>query len=311
MGAICNLNSIKNIYCNGAKIKTVLINNKVVYQSDAIDKTYNYFVFHVGSEEVVSLSKNRRGDNSKWNGLTDWGDGTIDNKLSHEYKDSGIYTVKTKWMVSSYTALIGCDNVNINITNVASLFMGCESLRYVDMSSFKTDNITDMSYMFCGCLSLEKLNMEGWDTSRVISMKYMFGECEKLDPQVSHFNVSSVTDMSWMFIACDNIDGGQFKDWDVSNVTDMRYMFNGVHFTNCLDLSGWDVSSVAYFGGMFQSCCFCKGLDISYWNVKNDANTDCMFVWSHCESCTMTRPHNIEDHVKHIGVSSDDWELLY
>jgi surface protein len=171
--------------------------------------------------------------------------------------------------------------------------------------------------MFCGCTALENLNMRGLDTSNVASMEYMFGDCEKLkNLQIFHFNTSNVTNMRYMFIGCGGIDGSNFKNWDVSNVTDMYYMFNGAQIVkNCLDLSGWDVSNVDTFTSMFQSCYASEGIDVSYWNIKDDAITSTMFVWVYCKDCEIFNSsiHEGEDreyHVKHVGVSDDDWKRM-
>ena len=327
MGASINLKNIKKIYCNGVEISTVYSDYDVVYQngkSNVVDRNYNYFTFNTskigveyGAPITITLSDDRAGDTTEWDGKTYWGDGTADYELSHTYEKHGTYTVKTKLMCSddkTRLVLVACKNVNRNITNVSHLFYGCESLISVDMSRFKTNNITDMSYMFYGCTALENLNMRGWDTSIVINMKYMFGACGKLkDLQISHFNVSNVTDMSYMFIGCGGIDGSHFKNWDVSNVVDMRAMFNGAKIVkNCLDLSGWNVSNVDDFISMFTSCYASDGIDISYWNIKDDATTSTMFYWVYCKGCEIfdSSIHGIEDHIKHIGVSDDDWKRM-
>ena len=287
--------------------------NKIVYQRDEIDSTYNYFVFDTSGGYTVTLKNHRAGDTTEWDGLTDWGDGTINSELTHTYTTDGAYIVKTKWMINdSFSGdtetkqmFIACNNINKNITDVTYLFSDCSYLRSVDMSRFRTKNITDMSYMFRGCSSLESVNMKGWNTSNVTNMKYMFYNCTKLTPEVSHFDVSNVTDMKGMFESCGAIDGSQFKNWDVSSVTNMVSMFYYSHTTNCLDLSGWDVSNVNNFSYMFNYCQANNGYDISYWNINDDASTYYMIRNTHCATCI-----NINHHVKHDGVPTADWERM-
>ena len=43
---------------------------------------------------------------------------------------------------------------------------------------------------------------------------------------------------------------GHISNWDVSNVTDMSFMFKGSSFNQ--DLSSWDVSNVADFEGFSE-----------------------------------------------------------
>ena len=311
MGIFTNLKNIKNIFCNGSEIQTVYVNRQIVYQSDEIDSAYNYFVFQVSptAGKTIELSDDRRGDTTSYDGLTDWGDGTIDSKMTHTYDNNGTYIVKTKWMLKKTSSvlqtLIACNNVNKNITDVTSLFSGCKYLRTVDMSRFKTNHITDMSFMFDGCTSLESVNMKGWNTAYVTNMSRMFYNCHKLIPQVSHFNVSRVTNMQSMFTYCESIDGSQFKNWDVSSAINMALMFQGATITNCLDLYGWNVSSVDIFTSMFYGCKAKDGIDISYWNIKDTASVGNMFTNTVCSTCI-----EIEHHVTHVGVPTADWQRM-
>ena len=60
--------------------------------------------------------------------------------------------------------------------------------------------------------------------------------------EISHWNVSSVTDTNMMFSYAKSFDGDVSK-WDVSSVTDMRRMFSSAASCNG-DLSTY----TAYFG---------------------------------------------------------------
>ncbi len=72
-----------------------------------------------------------------------------------------------------------------------------------DVSNFDTSNVTDMSSMFDGCESLQKLDVSNFDTSNVTDMYGMFYNCSSLQElDVSIFDTSNVTDMSAMFFSC-------------------------------------------------------------------------------------------------------------
>ena len=49
-------------------------------------------------------------------------------------------------------------------------------------------------------------------------------ECESFNQPIGNWDVSNVTDMSWMF-KMHLLSTRPIGDWDVSNVTDMDYMF--------------------------------------------------------------------------------------
>ena len=62
----------------------------------------------------------------------------------------------------------------------------------------------DMSYMFQGCSSLKDINLSNFNTSNVTNMSWMFNGCELLSslPDISKWNTSNVTEMSRMFDGC-------------------------------------------------------------------------------------------------------------
>ena len=71
---------------------------------------------------------------------------------------------------------------------------------------------------------------------------------------ISDWDVSSVTDMSYMFYGCKELTSvGNISGWDISSVTDMSYMFAFCKKFN-QDISNWNVSKVMYRMGMFDGC---------------------------------------------------------
>jgi surface protein len=310
MGAFINLHKINGIYCGEAKIKTVYIGDKVIYKSDVIDPEYNYFVYQCKPNtgmHTVELADNRMGDETAWDGYTNWGDGTKDKLKTHTYDKPGIYTVKTKWKAGfEYmgAVLIGCDNLNINLTDASFLFSGHDMLKYADLSRLDTSKFTNMESMFKNCINLEELNIEGWDTSNVTNMRYMFYYCQKLTPIVSHFNVSRVTDFSNMFAGCKCLDGGQFSNWDTSSAEYMYCMFYGTTITNTLDMFYWNMRKVI---NMEYMCAYSRGYDgyVVGYGIGSYAKVTGAFYHNQCSYCI-----NQEHHVRHGNVSSNIWQKM-
>ena len=87
-------------------------------------------------------------------------------------------------------------------------------------------------------------------------------------------DLSSVTDMSYMFLFTTSFSSGDLSDWDVSGVTDMRNVFFSSRYTG--DLSGWDVSSVTDMQNMFSRASSFDS-DLSSWNVSAVNNMASMF----------------------------------
>ena len=71
---------------------------------------------------------------------------------------------------------------------------------------------------------------------------------------ISYWDVSSVTNMPYMFYGCDELKSvGDISGWDVSKVINMSYMFAFCKKFN-QDISNWDVSKVRYKIAMFYNC---------------------------------------------------------
>ena len=87
-------------------------------------------------------------------------------------------------------------------------------------------------------------------------------------------DLSSVTDMSYMFLSTTSFSSGDLSGWDVSGVTDMRNVFFSSRYTG--DLSGWDVSSVTDMQNMFSRASSFDS-DLSDWDVSAVNNMNSMF----------------------------------
>ena len=61
-----------------------------------------------------------------------------------------------------------------SVTNMRSMFVNCQDLTGLDVSSFNTENVTDMSRMFEGCWSLTNLELSNFNTENVTDMSRMF-----------------------------------------------------------------------------------------------------------------------------------------
>ncbi|MCF8294850.1 MAG: BspA family leucine-rich repeat surface protein, partial [Bacteroidales bacterium] len=94
------------------------------------------------------------------------------------------------------------------------------------------------------------------------NMAYMFNSGDNFNGDISNWDVSNVTDMSYMFYSTSfNQD---ISNWDVSHVTNFNYMLNGCPFNQ--DIGNWNVSAATSMLRMFASN-NAFNQDISNWNV--------------------------------------------
>ena len=155
----------------------------------------------------------------------------------------------------------------------------------IDFNDIDVSNLDSFNDRYKGGIFEETyfkyIDISYWDVSNVTNMSYMFDECKELESigDISKWDVSNVRFMPFMFSECKKFNQ-DLSEWNVSNVTDMKYMFYECENFN-QDISKWNVSSVTNMGHMFWEC---KSFnqDLSSWNVSKVTNMEYMFL--NCKS---------------------------
>lgn len=148
----------------------------------------------------------------------------------------------------------------------------------VRSAMIKVTGMTNALGMFYGCSNLERVNLSGFDTSNVTSMSYMFFGCENLAAlDLSGFDTSNVTDMSYMFTNCNSLSTLDLSRFNTGKVTDMSNMFSGCGGLAGLNLNNFDTEEVTDMSSMFNSCSHLEYLDVSGFDTGKVTNMSAMF----------------------------------
>lgn len=159
-------------------------------------------------------------------------------------------------------------NKDINSTEIKSIYF--------------TDTVYlegDASYLFASLPNLTQANLENVDVSQVTSTKGMFFNTELISFNVDEWDVSNVTDMSYMFHGVQSLRELNLEQWNTSNVTNMSSMFTNTRFLQKLYISQWDVSNVTDMSYMLMMTTSLEHVDVSTWNLS-DKNVSGMFLGS-------------------------------
>ncbi|MBQ8454443.1 MAG: BspA family leucine-rich repeat surface protein [Bacteroidaceae bacterium] len=126
--------------------------------------------------------------------------------------------------LKNMTSIEGLENLNTAIvTDMNSMFSGCELLTSLDLSSFNTSNVTNMNGMFLSCTGLQIVDVSSFDISNVTDMRMMFGSCRELTTICCDKDWStSQADSYIMFSGCKKLVGDKGTAWD-GDVLDARY----------------------------------------------------------------------------------------
>ncbi len=98
--------------------------------------------------------------------------------------------------------------------------------------------------------------LEYLNTSEVTNMEYMFSACNELTSlDLSHFNTEEVTFMGGMFIHCNKIKSLDLMSFNTAKVRGMRNLFALCHALQTIYVGdGWSTASVSDDFQMFMEC---------------------------------------------------------
>ena len=181
---------------------------------------------------------------------------------------------------NSLESIVGLQYLNtVDVTSMCSMFLGCEKLTTLNVSSFNTAKVTNMQQMFNNCGALTTLDLSNFNTENVTDMRAMFCYCSSLTSLnlSSSFNTRNVTDMFAMFVDCEKLTTLDLSSFDTRNVTTMAGMFENCSGLTTLDLSNFNTAKVTGMEQMFEYCSGLTTLNVSSFNTAKVTDMSNMF----------------------------------
>ena len=191
----------------------------------------------------------------------------IINKIVQNYTDYIVYNLKEEENIITM-------KWNYSLETCVGMFYTLSNITKVDLSKFDFSKVTSMFKMFDGCTSLTSINFFNINTSSINDMGCLFFGCNITFIDISGFDTSKVTNMSYMFTNCKSLISLDLSNFNTSSVKTMEYMFDHCFSLLSLDLNNFDTSLVISMNNMFYYCIKLVSLNINNFHISNLTNFD-------------------------------------
>jgi len=179
-------------------------------------------------------------------GMTDWSNAATATSVVNFDASFASYqpTSTAGWFkdFTSLTAINGIEHLKTDaVTDMSSMFQGCESLTALDLSGFNTSEVTTMYNMFMSCRNLETLDVSTFNTAKVTDMSGMFSDCIKLtELDLRYFQTANVETTMSMFYNCTALKTIYVGDgWNLDNLPVDQFNTTSLSmFEGCTNIIG-------------------------------------------------------------------------
>ena len=198
----------------------------------------------------------------------------VNGEYTYRYMQKTVY----EWDIESHTNVISWNNMSEDGWGVRKTDNSAPSNEIVSAPCTYINDKAVVSYsnMFnIYTNQAKKLDLSNFNTSNVTDMSYMFASSQATTLDLSNFNTSKVTSMGGMFQSSKivNLDLSSF---DTSNVTDMNWMFKDSQASVIKGLNNFNTSKVTSMGGMFENSKI-EILDLSNFDTSKVTDSHNMF----------------------------------
>lgn len=209
-----------------------------------------------------------------------------DNDITFANPTTGYFTGREAYAVydeSNQSLTFYCDinkatyeaDENKHVHDVVGNDWGMYAITSVSIDdSFKGyHGLTSTSYMFANLMNITKIEgLTNLNTEKVTDMSFMFSDCSNLQNlDLSSFNTSNVTFMPDMFYGCGALTSLDLTNFDMSRIESVFEMFKWcVNLATVYCNNDWQREGLTS-GDMFNGCYKLKGAE-KYDETKTDAS---------------------------------------
>ena len=181
--------------------------------------------------------------NFKGKGLENWDVSNIKDMESVFYRCSNFNCDLSDWDVSkviNMKHMFGyCKNFTgkgiekwdvSNVEDMGYIFDNCCSFD-CDLSKWNVSNVKNMSYMFNNCEKFD-CDLSNWNVSKIIDTSTMFYECLNFTGKgLDKWKLRSIKNMNYMFCGCEKLDCDLSK-WNINKNVSMKKTLKDCNLKN-------------------------------------------------------------------------------
>ena len=187
------------------------------------------------------------------------------------------------YMFQKCTSLksISCIDIETNSAlSTKGMFLDCENLTTLDLSTCDMSLVEDMSKMFAGCKGLESIRLPKTQNVKNLSEFLLeTGVSKESGTEIKgSLNTANCENMS-CFAKDSNIQNINFvENFNTESLKDASYAFSSCSPMS-IDLSNWNMKNVENLNGMFMNCSILKDCNVSGWDMPNLKQCEMMFFY--------------------------------
>jgi len=228
-----------------------------------------------------------------YNFTVKWGDGSSsivtgwnNASITHTYSSAGVYTINISGKIIGFKFNNIGDKLklirinqwgDLNLGNSSGYFYGTASLNITSTDVPNLTGTTNMASAFRESGIKFVPSMNEWNMSQVTDMSFMFFKASAFNQNISNWDTSNVVSMYSMFSSA-TVFNQPIGSWNTSSVNNMTNMFNFASAFN-QNLDNWDTSNVIRMKGMFYYATSFNQ-PIGSWNTTNVIDMGGMFNWA-------------------------------